>query len=89
MGTPSEPVWCVTRFAPINSLAAAPGLVRRRDELDATRLTSTTRVDLRLDDDGAAQVGRRSGSLFGSLRDHAFRDGYTALIEYLFPAWYS
>ena len=58
------------------------GLVGRAGQLDAARLAAAAGLDLRLDDDGAELLGRRT-RLGGRLGDDAGRDRYAVLGEEL------
>ena len=59
----------------------ALGLVRRVGELDAAALAATAGVDLRLDDDGLADLLRDRSRVPGSRCDAAARDGDAVLGE--------
>jgi len=52
--------------------AASSGL---RGELDAARLAPAADEHLRLDDDGAAELGRRGARVLGGRDERARRDG--------------
>ena len=61
------------------------GLVGRLRELDATRLAAPAGQDLRLDDDGAAELVRRRARLLGGRRQPPVRNGDAEAPEELLP----
>jgi hypothetical protein len=61
------------------------GLIRRFGELDPSGLAAPAGEDLRLDDDGAAQLGRCCACLLRARREHALGDRDPELPEQLFP----
>src|SRR5207245_5786461 len=62
---------------------AGLGLAGRGGELDAARLATATRQHLRLDDDGAAEVGGGPSGLGRADREAALRYGDAEALEQL------
>ena len=79
---PSGPVWCVTSVMPIMSRAMRLGLVRALGELDAAALPAAARMNLRLDDDGAAtEPARDLAGLVRRERDFTARHGHAVPVQ--------